>query len=131
LRNDAIQQITYPSKRVITYAYDVNGGITNVSSPTKTYAVIEPSEWAIGSYAGSHGTHLADGNGDNRADVVSVGDLGIQVLLSSYTSFTPAESWTIEAFYGSRATAFADVDGDHKADAIAVNPGNLTVRRAR
>ena len=86
------------------------------------------TDW--GDSCGSEGNFFADVNGDGMADAIAVSPGGIQVLLSTGTSFAPGPSgvdWTTVPFYGAVATFFADVNGDKRADAIAVDNGSVLV----
>jgi hypothetical protein len=67
------------------------------------------------------GSFFADVTGDGKADAVLVGFNGIDVSVSTGTSFVPTASWLDHAFFGERGTFFADVTGDGRADAIAVS----------
>ncbi len=95
-----------------------------------------------GVFAGPFGTYFVDVSGDGRADAievglptetVSVGNVGVYVVLSSGSNFplppgqTTIPEWASADFSQISSIAFADVNGDKCADFIAVYPGGVNV----
>jgi hypothetical protein len=92
-------------------------------------------EWTQQPFYGSRGTFFARVDGDTMADAIAVNEDGINVRLSSGSSFQPGAPWTHEAYYGTHGTFFGNVSYesigcDRAADAIVVNADGITVRRA-
>lgn len=84
--------------------------------------------------------HLADVDGDGRADVVAFGYRGVQVALSTGAGFAPGALWSEEFdrasfaavdLAGERSTRFVrDVDGNGRADLVVFHPTRVLVARS-
>ncbi len=90
------------------------------------------SNWYGQSYYGTHGTYLADVDGDGKADLVALNDDGVWVIRSTGSSFAgPPIRWWSSAFYGTRPSTFmGDIDGDGRADMVAPVDGTIVTVRA-
>ena len=86
--------------------------------------------WTSDPFFGTRGTFLADVNGDQKDDAITVNDDKVRIRLSAGNGFQSATDGTGVAYYGSQGTFFEDVTGDGMADAIVVNDDKITVRRS-
>jgi hypothetical protein len=75
--------------------------------------------WAVETVDNGNGTFLADVTGDNRADLVTIGSAGVNVLRSTGSGFGAKESWS--AFNLALCKmALGDIDGDGRHDLVRV-----------
>jgi surface antigen len=80
-----------------------------------------PQEWSGTPFYGSKATLMGDVNGDGKADLIAVNEIGSFVMLSTGSSFSAVQGWSGERFFGSAATLDGDVNGDGQTDLVAVN----------
>jgi hypothetical protein len=88
--------------------------------------------WWGGSFYGSHGTFLADVDGDKKADLVGIGDGYIGVIRSTGTGFGNYETWSTDPSVtaqvgGWHGTLVGDMNGDGKADLVTMLDRSIVV----
>jgi hypothetical protein len=96
--------------------------------------------WSTLTFNGQYGNFLADVDGDQKADLVGLGNGYIGVLRTTWpsgtengalrvgTSFGPYETWSTTTFAGTHGTLIGDVNHDGKADLVALNDSEVDVR---
>jgi hypothetical protein len=100
----------------------VRGGNAGFGDPGKDRSI-----WSQVSLLGTRGTFLADVDGDERADVVSIFEADLVVARSTGSSFNAPVSWRTGDFLDWVAAFVADVDGNGMADLVALRPSSTEV----
>jgi len=107
----------------LSYTYNQAGQMTRVNYGAGTSEGTSfQSSTAWASWGGSYDVHLADVNGDGRADLVgrnSSSPYDIAVGLSNGSGFNGSTTWG--SWSPSYSLDFADVNGDGKADIVGRN----------
>jgi peptidoglycan/xylan/chitin deacetylase (PgdA/CDA1 family) len=96
----------------------VDGGLARAQFHGDDFRVSLPLEGDL---------HIADVDGDGRADACVTSSRGILCSLVTANGGRPTESWSTESFI---ETQFGDVDGDGKADACTRRGGEVRCARS-
>jgi hypothetical protein len=96
-----------------------------------------PTLWSSAPFYGTwtqsqiaNATHLADVNGDGKADAVVFDGTQVWVMLSTGSGFAWPTQWSGSYFYGMHdaySTEVADINGDGLADAVAFDGNSAWV----
>ncbi|WP_203909570.1 FG-GAP-like repeat-containing protein [Rhizocola hellebori] len=94
--------------------------VRDQSAAEHTRLIID-KQWSSVGFSGNLANHLADVNGDGKADLVAQNGNAAYVMLSTGSSFGPGSQWSSAGFSGNLANHIGDVNGDGKADLVAQN----------
>jgi hypothetical protein len=102
-------------------------GVVTTGGPGFGALASNYSNWMDKTFLGTKGTFVVDVTGEGKSDAIAVNPDGIQVALSTGSSFSPPAVWLAADLSSYTSVFFADVTGDGLADGIFINDSTADV----